>query len=313
MIALIVGIASQDGTYLAEFLLSKGYQVVGTIRSSGDASTFIPPQIIQEIADLSDYASLEAVIKKYQPNEIYNLAAFSVSIDSWDKAYLAGQINALGPVLILEAIRLHAPQAKFFQASSREIFGPVASGVANENTPISPTNPYAISKSYAHFMTQCYRNTHGLFAVSGILFNHESPRRPDHFITRKITKAAARIKVNSQEKLTLWNLNSPRDRGFAKEYVEAMWLMLQASNPKDYVIATGELHTVADICDIAFSRVGLNYKDHLLLEPSPVPEVTDSVKGDASLIKTDLGWSPKTNFKSLIELMVDADLKNSTS
>jgi GDPmannose 4,6-dehydratase len=308
--ALIIGVASQDGSYLAEFLLSKKYSVIGTTRKTGDDVAnivHITSRITLETADFLDEVSMENLFKKYQPDEVYNLAAFSAPVASWEKSHLTGQITGLGPVIVLDAIRKHSPRSKFFQASSREIFGTVNSKTATENTPVHPENPYAAAKAYAHFMTQVYRDSLGIFACAGILFNHESPRRPSQFVTRKITTAVA-----SKSKLHLWDLGSPRDRGYAKEYVEAMWLMLQNKTPKDYIIATNTLHTIADICQVAYSRVGLNYKDYVVLDPSPAPPSTDSVRGDYSLIQKDLGWSPKTSFKELIELMVDADLKNSS-
>lgn len=306
--ALIIGVASQDGSYLAEYLLKKKYSVIGTTRQTGDDLTHIlsfKSQITFENADFTVPESIESLFKKYRPNEVYNLAAFTAPVASWEKSYLTGQITGLGPVLVLDAIRKHSPKSRFFQASSREIFGTVNTPTAKENTPIHPENPYAAAKAYAHYMTRVYRDSLGLFACAGILFNHESPRRPAQFVTRKITTAAA-----SKSKLHLWDLGSPRDRGYAKEYVEAMWLMLQNKSPKDYVIASNTLHTTADICEVAYSHRGLNYKDFVVLEPSPVPPSTDSVRGDYSLIQKDLGWSPKTSFKELIELMVDSDLKN---
>jgi GDPmannose 4,6-dehydratase len=306
--ALIIGVASQDGSYLSEFLLSKKYSVIGTTRKNGDDLeniTAFANQITLDSADYLDPSSIENLFKKYQPDEVYNLAAFSLPAASWEKAYLTGQITGLGPVLALEAIRKYSPKSKFFQASSREIFGTVSKGIANESTPVNPENPYAAAKAYAHHMVKIYRDSNHLFAVSGILFNHESPRRPTQFVTKKITQAAAK-----KETLHLWDLKSPRDRGYAKEYVEAMWLMLQNKTPKDYIIASNSLHTVADICEIAYSHVGLNYKDYVQLDPSPVPASTDSVRGDYSAIKKDLGWSPKTSFEDLIKLIVNSDLKN---
>jgi GDPmannose 4,6-dehydratase len=326
--ALIIGLASQDGSYLAEFLLAKGYSVIGTTRASGDpldSVAHLKGKVIWETADLSDYQSLSQVIRQHQPDEIYNLAALSVPAASWSHAYLTGQINGLGPVLVLEAIKSSAPQAKFFQATSREIFGPVSSGRASESTPVNPVNPYAIAKTYAHFMTQCYRHSSGIFACSGILFNHESPRRPLSFVTRKVTAAAACIKnqasqipvdpsgvpiLDSQGKLHLWEVDSQRDRGYAAEYVEAMWLMLQQNQPQDYVVATGALSSVRQLCEIAFSHVGLNWQDHVVVDGSPVPVSSDSgVAGDYSLAKNKLGWQPRTPFSQLIKLMVEADLK----
>lgn len=299
--ALIIGAASQDGYYLARFLLSKHYQVIGTLRR-GESSDV--PQLVPEFADLLDYSSLSAVIEKYHPAEIYNLAALSLPLESWSQASLTAQVNGIGPVLIMEAIKAGSPASRFFQASSREI--------------LNPQNPYAAAKLYAHNMVHIYRNTHHLFTVSGILFNHESPRRPASFVTRKITLAAACIKehisnvdvLNSNGKLELWDLASPRDRGYAGDYVEAMWLMLQNKVPKDYQIATGVVRSVKDIVEIAFSTVGLNWQDYVVVKhPDHLALSPDSAPGDYSEIKSDLGWSPKTSFKDLIEMMVKSDLQ----
>ena len=328
--ALILGVASQDGSYLAEFLLSRGYHIVGTVRKgSADGEeniAGIKDKITLENADLLEFDSISALVRKYTPDEFYNLAALTVPTSSWTKTYLVGQITGLGPVNSLEAIRQFSPKTRLFQATSREIFGSVASGIADENTPVHPENPYAIAKTYAHFMTQSYRKGNGLYAVSGILFNHESIRRQIIFITRKITTAAACLKsktaripldenntpiLDSSGHLTLWDLDSTRDRGFAPDYVEAMWLMLQSDTPKDYIIATGSLHSVRDICKIAFSHVGLNWQDHIKTLPqAKVKPDTIGVRGDYSLIKKDLGWAPKTSFKQMIEIMVDSDLAN---
>lgn len=289
--ALVIGAASQDGYYLGQFLLSKGYQVVGTVRPSEQAGL---EGLILENADLAEYSSLAAVISKYQPQEIYNLAALSLPQESWSQAALVAQVNAIGPVLLMEAIRSCSPHSKFFQASSREM--------------LNPTNPYAAAKLYAHEMVKIYRNAYHMFAVSGILYNHESPRRPAAFVTRKITQAAAQIKKGTLQKLELWDLGSPRDRGFAGDFVEAMWLMLQNKEPKDYSIATGETHTIKDILDIAFSHVGLDWKGYVVTNPQISISISNpSPPGDISAIKKDLGWSPKTSFKQLIEMMVDSE------
>jgi GDPmannose 4,6-dehydratase len=299
--ALIIGAASQDGSYLSELLLSKEYQVIGTIRQQGDDLSFLARDIILEHADLSEYSSLEILVKKYHPDEIYNLASMSVPSESWEKAALVGQITGIAPVYILEAIRRYSPKSKFFQAGSREI--------------LQPENPYAAAKLYAHTMVKIYRESLGLFAVSGILYNHESPRRPTAFVTRKITAAAASIKnhvrsdvLTSDGKLELWDLASPRDRGFAGDFVKAFWLMLRNEKPKDYQIATGEIHTIQDVCVAAFDAVGLNWRDYVVVKASDTP-TNSSLPGDYSQIKKDLGWQPETSFKELIEMMVSSDLK----
>jgi GDPmannose 4,6-dehydratase len=326
--ALIVGIASQDGSYLAELLLEKGYQVIGTVRQKGDDIENIhssKDKLVLETADLLDSQSLTAVVKKHTPSEIYNLAALSLPSASWDKAYLTTQVTGLGPLLLLESVRNFSPHSHIFQASTREIFGESVTGLADENTPINPGSPYGAAKAYAHFMVDIYRRSHNIFAVNGILFNHESPRRPLHFVTRKITAAAACIKNNissipsdpsgqpildAHRKLHLWEVDSARDRGYAKDYVEAMWRLLQSSKPQDYVIASGVGFTVADICNTGFSYVGLNWQDHVIIDSPNTPSIPrTSLVGDASKIKSDLGWQPQVPFPDVVKLMVDSDLK----
>ena len=320
--ALIIGIASQDGSYLAELLLGQKYTVIGTTRTgSADDLTNISHlhgKFTSETADLLDPDSLVRIIKKYRPREVYNLAALSVPISSWSQAYLTAQVNALGPAVLLAAIKAHSPRSRFFQAGSREIFGSPLLESADESTRISPENPYAAAKTYAHYMTKIHRDS-GLFAVNGILFNHESPRRPSAFVTRKITLAAAAIKtgrrksqvLHSDGKLHLWDTDSFRDRGYAPEYVRAMWLMLQADTPRDYVIATGQLHSVGETCEIAFSALGLDWHDHVVVDgrPGKAPD-SPGLKGDASAIRRDLGWQPRTTYRELIELMVTADFSS---
>lgn len=332
--ALIIGVSSQDGSYLADLLLAKGYRVVGTIRRSTNVYleniTHLvaqrresPTSRVQiETADLIDAESLARVIRTYQPNEVYNLAAQSVPADSWSHPYYTGEVTALGVVRVLEAVRRDAPHARVYQATSREIFGNV-SGTANESTPIDANNPYGIAKAYAHMMARCYRESYDLFVCSGILFNHESPRRSLHFVTRKITAAAACIKngvahppldelgnpLVSKGKLHLGWLDSQRDWGYAPEYVEAMWRMLQHDEPRDYVIGTNRSHTVRDVCRIAFAHVGLDWQDHVettekLLRPTEIEALT----GDYRLARQELGWEPRTSFEELIRLMVEADL-----
>lgn len=328
-VAVIFGVSSQDGSYLADLLLEKGYQVVGTIRRS---TSFVKENIqhlvgkIQlEAADLVDSESIAAVLQKYRPQEIYNIAAQSVPADSWSHPMYTGEVTALGPVRVFEAVRKFAPEAKVYQATSREIFGNINADSATESTPIDANNPYGIGKAYAHMMVRCYRESYGLFACGGILFNHESPRRSLHFVTRKITAAVACIKnnvknpplneaglplVNASGKISLGWLDAKRDWGYAKEYVEAMWLMLQNKEAKDYVIGTNTTHSVRDVCQIAFSHVGLNWEDYVVsdkafLRPTEIKEL----KGDYSLAKKELGWEPKTSFEDLVKIMVDADLQ----
>lgn len=327
--ALIVGVSSQDGSYLADLLLEKGYNVVGTIRRSSSINkeniTHLLGKIDIEAADLIDIESLNQVIKKHQPDEIYNVAAQSVPADSWSHPFYTGEVTALGVVRVLEAVKNFAPQAKVYQATSREIFGNIEAESANEATPIDANNPYGIAKAYAHMMVRCYRQSYGMKVCGGILFNHESPRRGLHFITRKITAGAACVKNNIKNpplneagkplidkngKLHLGWLDAKRDWGYAKEYVEAMWLMLQQAEPLDYVIGTNTIHTVKEVCEIAFSHVGLNYQDHVVTNqvfnrPTEIKEL----KGDYSKAKADLGWEPKTSFEDLIKMMVEADLE----
>lgn len=326
--AVIIGVSSQDGSYLADLLLEKNYTVVGTVRRSTSIQkeniAHLEGQIIIEAADLLDAESINSVIHKYNPDEVYNIAAQSVPADSWSHPYYTGEVTGLGPVRVMEAVKNYAPNAKFYQATSREIFGNIQAESATESTPIDANNPYGIAKAYAHMMVRCYRESYNLFACGGILFNHESPRRSLHFVTRKITAAVACIKNNVKKpplneigeplvkdgKLHLGLLDAKRDWGYAKEYVEAMWLMLQQNQPKDYVIGTNETHTIKEVCEIAFSHVGLNWEEYVvsnqkLLRPTEIKEL----KGDYSLAKKELGWQPRISFKDLITLMVDADLE----
>ncbi|MDQ3239047.1 MAG: GDP-mannose 4,6-dehydratase [bacterium] len=327
--AVIFGVSSQDGSYLAELLLEKGYDVIGTIRRSTnfyqENITHLYGKIRIEAADLLDYASLEHVIRRYEPDEVYNIAAQSVPADSWTHPIYTGEVTAMGPVRVFEAVHKFVPHAKIYQATSREILGNIEAESADENTPIDANNPYGIAKAYAHMMIRCYRESYGMFVCGGILFNHESPRRSLHFVTRKITAAAACIKnnvsnmpineigeplVDSESRVHLGFLDARRDWGYAKEYVEAMWLMMQNEKAKDYVIGTNTNHTVRDVCRIAFEHVGKNYEDHVfsnkkLMRPTEIKEL----KGDFSLAKKELGWEPKISFEDLIKLMVDEDLK----
>lgn len=327
--ALIIGVTSQDGSYLADLLLEKGYEVVGTIRHTTsfyhENIAHLYGKITIEIADLVDSESLVNVIKKHKPEEIYNIAAQSIPADSWTHPFYTAEVTALGIVRVMEVVRHHAPHAKVYQATSREIYGNVEAESANEDTPVDANNPYGIAKAYAHMMARCYRESYGLFVCGGVLFNHESPRRSLHFVTRKITAAAAITKnkikkqplnelgeplVDEGGKLHLGLLDAKRDWGYAKEYVEAMWLMLQNKDPKDYVIGTNTTHSVQEVCQIAYEEAGLNWKDHVetnekLLRPTEIKEL----KGDYSAAKRDLGWEPKTPFPELIRLMVRADLE----
>lgn len=328
--AVIIGLSSQDGSYLADLLLEKGYKVVGTIRRTSGTN---PPENIEhllgkvtiEAADLLDYESLARVIREYKPDEVYNIAAQSVPADSWTHPYYTGEITGLGVVRVLEAVRQYAPEARFYQATSREILGNIEADSADENTPFDANNPYGIAKAYAHMMTRCYRESFGMFACAGILFNHESPRRGLHFVTRKITAGVACIKnnvknppinelgeplISTDGKLHMGNLDAMRDWGYAKEYVEAMWLMLQQDKPEDFVIGTNTQYSVRDACRIAFEHVGLNWEDYIvtndkLLRPTEIKDL----QGDYSKAEKVLGWSPKTSFEDLIKLMVDEDLK----
>jgi GDPmannose 4,6-dehydratase len=312
--ALITGITGQDGSYLAEFLLSKGYRVVGmTRRSSSDIQERISMMLdrIEIVSgDLLDQSSMTSIIAETQPDEVYNLAAQSFVPTSWSQPVLTGEFTALGVTRLLEAIRHVNPRIKFYQASSSEMFGKVAEVPQNERTPFYPRSPYGVAKVYGHWITVNYRESYGLFAVSGILFNHESDRRGREFVTRKISDGAARIKLGMQEKLHLGNLEAQRDWGFAGDYVRAMWLMLQQENPEDYVIATGRTHRVRDFCKLAFDTVGLNWEDHVVQDPRFYrPAEVDLLVGDPSRAKRVLGWYPETSFEDLVDMMVRADLE----
>ena len=317
--ALITGITGQDGSYLAELLLSKNYQVYGIIRRSSSLNTGRIDHIYQDPhepnarlfllhGDLNDGSSLNRIIRMVQPDEIYHLGAQSHVRVSFDIPEYAGDITGLGTVRILEAIREAGVKTKFYNASSSEMFGSAAPP-QNEKTPFCPRSPYAAAKLYAHWMTVNYREAHGLFACNGILFNHESPRRGETFVTRKITKAAARIKLGKQEKLYLGNLDAKRDWGYAPDYVEAMWLMLQQDQPDDYVIATGETHSVLELLDETFGYLDIDWNDCVLIDPRYYrPTEVDILQGDATKAREKLGWTPKVKFKRLVRLMVDADL-----
>jgi GDPmannose 4,6-dehydratase len=318
--ALITGITGQDGSYLAEFLLGKGYEVYGIIRRSSSFNTgridpiyedpHVPHRRLELVyGDLNDASSLNHIIRRIQPDEIYNLGAQSHVRVSFDIPEYTGEITGLGTIRLLEAIRESGLKPKFYQASSSEMFGKVQDVPQRETTPFYPRSPYGAAKVYAYWVTVNYREAYGLFACNGILFNHESPRRGETFVTRKITKAAARIKLGVQQDLFLGNLDAKRDWGFAGDYVEAMWMMLQTEVPTDYVIATGETHTVKEMLELAFDRLKLDWKKHIKIDQKYYrPTEVDLLIGDASKAKKELGWQPKVHFQELIAMMVDADL-----
>jgi GDPmannose 4,6-dehydratase len=311
--ALITGITGQDGSYLAEFLLGKGYKVVGVVRRTSHDSYERIGHFIDKVtivpADLLDQHSLTQVIQEHRPDEVYNLAAQSFVPASWSQPVLTGEFTALGVTRILEAIRLAHPTARFYQASSSEQFGKVQEHPQRESTPFYPRSPYGVAKVYGHWITVNYRESYDLFAVSGILFNHESPRRGIEFVTRKVTDGVARIKLGLAKELRLGNLDAKRDWGFAGDYVEAMWLMLQQKAPKDYVIGTGEQHTVQELVELAFQHAGLDWKKHVVLDPRFMrPAEVETLLADPTLAKRELGWTPKVTFPKLVEMMVDADL-----
>lgn len=314
--ALITGITGQDGSYLAEFLLKKGYKVYGTVRRLSTPNIENIRHIQDDIellsADLLDQTSLTEAVEQAQPDEVYNLAAQSFVKTSFDQPVLTGEFTALGVTRVLEAIRSVNPKIKFYQASSSEMFGKVVETPQKETTRFHPRSPYGVAKVYGHYITLNYRESYDMFACNGILFNHESPRRGIEFVTRKIAHAAARISLKKQKKLELGNIDSKRDWGFAGDYVEAMWLMLQQDKPDDYVIATGETHSVKEFIEIAFAHVGIidwekyvTYNNPKHLRPAEV----DYLIGDYGKAKKVLGWEPKTSFKELVAMMVDADIE----
>jgi GDPmannose 4,6-dehydratase len=311
--ALITGITGQDGSYLAEFLLAKGYEVVGVVRRTSHDSYERIGHLLDRVtivaADLLDQHSLTQVLQAHRPDEVYNLAAQSFVPASWTQPVLTGEFTALGVTRILEAIRLAHPTARFYQASSSEQFGKVQETPQRESTPFYPRSPYGVAKVYGHWITVNYRESYDLFAVSGILFNHESPRRGIEFVTRKVTDGVARIKLGLAKELRLGNLDAKRDWGFAGDYVEAMWLMLQQKAPKDYVIGTGEQHTVEDLVRTAFQHVGLDWKEYVVQDPRFMrPAEVETLLADPTLAKEELGWRPKVGFEQLVQMMVDADL-----
>ena len=312
--ALITGITGQDGSYLAELLLEKGYRVVGMARRSS-VVTFERIQHIQDEVDiiqgdLHDQSSLMDLIEQYKPEEIYNLAAQSFVPTSWNQPVLTGEVTGLGVTRMLEAIRLLNPKTRFYQASSSEMFGKVREVPQRESTPFYPRSPYGVAKCYGHWITVNYRESYNLFAVSGILFNHESPRRGIEFVTRKITYNAVRIKLGLAKELRLGNLDSRRDWGFAGDYVEAMWRMLRQDTPDDYVVGPGETHSVREFCEKAFGYLDLDYRDYVIQDPRFYrPAEVDLLVADPAYARQKLGWEPKITFAGLVQMMVDQDMK----
>jgi len=314
MRALITGVTGQDGSYLAEFLLEKGYEVYGLVRRSSlekfDRIQLCIDRINLVEGDLTDQSSLDSVMHAVKPDEVYNMAAQSFVPVSYSQPVLTADVTGLGVVRVLEAIRRHQPKAKFLQASSSEMYGKVQESPQNENTRFYPRSPYGASKVFAHYITVNYRESYGLFACSAISFNHESPRRGLEFVTRKVTYQVARIKCGLASKLTMGNLEAERDWGFAGDYVRAMWLMLQQPTAEDYVVATGETHSVRELLEAAFAAAGLDWRNHVEIDPKLIrPAEVDYLCGDATKVRQRLGWKPTVGFEQLIEMMVAADLK----
>ncbi len=312
--ALITGVTGQDGSYLAEFLLSKGYEVLGMVRRSSTVTFERIQQIQNDITivqgDLHDQSSLVAILEQYEPDEVYNLAAQSFVATSWSQAVLTGEVTALGVTRLLELIRLVSPQSRFYQASSSEMFGKAVETPQCETTSFYPRSPYGVAKVYGHWITVNYRESYGLYTISGILFNHESPRRGLEFVTRKISDGVARIKLGLATDLHLGNLEAQRDWGFAGEYVQAMWMMLQQEKPQDFVVGTGETHSVREFVDLAFQHVGLDYQDYVVQDPHFLrPSEVDVLRSNPAKARQKLGWEPKVDFKGLVNMMVEADLK----
>jgi GDPmannose 4,6-dehydratase len=312
--ALITGITGQDGSYLAELLLTKGYAVHGMVRRSSSENferiNHLRDRVTLHQGDLLDQYSLSSLLREIRPDEAYNLAAQSFVPTSWNQPVLTGEFTALGVTKMLEAIRHTSPEVRFYQASSSEMFGKVRETPQTELTPFYPRSPYGVAKVYGHHITVNYRESFGLYAVSGILFNHESPRRGLEFVTRKVTDGAARIKLGLQKTLSMGNLDAHRDWGFAGDYVDAMWRMLQQSQADDYVIATHESHTVRELCELAFSRVGLDWQKHVVIDERFVrPAEVDLLVGNPAKARERLSWKPTVTFRELVHMMVDADLK----
>jgi GDPmannose 4,6-dehydratase len=313
--ALITGITGQDGSYLAELLLDKGYEVFGALRRSSAPNLWriehLLPRLDLRPADLLDQLSLIRVLTDLRPHEVYNLAAMSFVPASWDQPMLTGEFNAQGVTRVLEAIRTVDPKIRLYQASSSEMFGKVQEVPQTERTPFYPRSPYGVSKVFGHYITVNYRESYGLFACSGILFNHESPRRGLEFVTRKVTHGAARIKLGLADTLSLGNLDARRDWGFAGDYVQAMWLMLQQDEPDDYVIATGVSHSVAELVEVAFAHAGLDWRKHVVQDPKLLrPAEVDHLIGNPGKARRVLGWEPRTSFEELVRMMVDADVES---
>jgi GDPmannose 4,6-dehydratase len=311
--ALITGITGQDGSYLAEFLLKKGYRVVGMVRRSSTVTferiEHIQDQLVLEQGDLHDQSSLVDLLENYKPDEIYNLAAQSFVPTSWNQPVLTGEVTAMGVTRFLEAIRQITPKTRFYQASSSEMFGKVQEVPQREDTPFYPRSPYGVAKTYGHFITVNYRESHNMYAVSGILFNHESPRRGLEFVTRKVSYNVAKIKLGIIDKLPLGNLEAQRDWGFAGDYVQAMWMMLQQDEPEDFVIGLGATHSVKQLCEMAFGYLDLDYKKYVVLDERFYrPAEVDLLTSDPSKAHSKLGWEPSVDFEGLVKMMVDADL-----
>jgi len=312
--AIITGITGQDGSYLAELLLSKDYEVVGMVRRTSLPNYWRIQHLLDRItlrpADLLDQLSLIRLIDEVRPQEFYNLAAMSFVPASWDQPMLTGEFNAQGVTRVLEAIRQVDPKIRVYQASSSEMFGKVRETPQNELTPFYPRSPYGVSKVFAHYITVNYRESYDLYAVSGILFNHESPRRGLEFVTRKVADGVARIKLGLATTLTLGNLDTHRDWGFARDYVRAMWMMMQRERAEDYVVATGISHSVRDLVELAFGHVGLDWRKHVTLDPHLIrPAEVEHLVGDSSRARAELGWEPTVDFAGLVKMMVDADLE----
>jgi GDPmannose 4,6-dehydratase len=312
--ALVTGVTGQDGSYLAEFLLSQGYEVLGMVRRSStvnfDRIRHFQDEISVVQGDLLDQMSLLDILREYRPREVYNLAAQSFVPTSWKQPVLTGEFTALGVTRMLDAIRIVDPEIRFYQASSSEMFGKVREVPQNENTPFYPRSPYGVAKVYGHWITVNYRESYDLFACSGILFNHESPRRGLEFVTHKVTHGAARIKLGLSSDLRLGNLEARRDWGYAGDYVQAMWLMLQQEEPDDYVVATGKTHSVQELCEVAFGYLGLDWREYVVSDPQFFrPAEVDLLVGDSSKARLNLSWEPSLSFEALIRLMVDADME----
>jgi GDPmannose 4,6-dehydratase len=312
--ALITGVTGQDGSYLAEFLLEKGYEVIGMVRRSSTVNFsrihHIQDQITLASGDLMDQGSLISILHRYQPDEVYNLAAQSFVPASWEQPVFTGGVTALGVTRMLEAIRTVNPGIRFYQASSSEMFGKVREVPQSEDTPFYPRSPYGVAKVYGHWITINYRESYDLFAVSGILFNHESPRRGLEFVTRKVTYGVAKIKLGLADELRLGNLDSQRDWGYAGDYVRAMWLMLQQDQPDDYVVGTGETHPVRELCEVAFDHVGLDWQEYVVQDPRFMrPAEVDLLVSNPSKAGRVLGWEPMVSFRELVQMMVDSDME----